>query len=124
MGEIAVFAEILSLIARLGAPPAPASPADQTVTAEVRLDDSNQRLSPRQRGLLAGSIACGACDARIIVAQNARRRDPAPQIIRTQAMSGQRIEAQGARAYREQQGTGTEFEPAHADMVIDLNAVR
>lgn len=84
---------------------------------------ANQRLSPPQRGLLAGSIARGASDARFIVAQKARWRDPARQSLRTPEMSGQMIEAQGPRAYREQ-GAGTESESAHADIVIDLNLVR
>jgi hypothetical protein len=44
-------------------------------------------------------------------------------MVGTRGMSGQMMEAQGPRAYREQ-GTGTESESAHADIVIDLSVVR
>jgi hypothetical protein len=47
----------------------------QATTAEVRLDEANQRVSPPRRSQLTGSTVCCARNARFIIAQAARRGD-------------------------------------------------
>jgi hypothetical protein len=83
MAEVAVprqmFADVLSLIARLRAPPARMTSAGPDATAtreEVRLDAAKTARSAPQYRQVSGSPPCRALRAAFCLAQDVGRADP------------------------------------------------